>query len=81
MEIVLLVVVTLGAVVAALAIREDKLFKGYNPDAVDRDKDGWVQEGTKFERYVGLDEVKAKRPVKKAAPKKKAAKKSPKKKK
>jgi hypothetical protein len=24
--------------------------QGYNPSAVDRDKDGWIQEGTKWER-------------------------------
>lgn len=50
----------------------------YNP--VDVDGDGKVQEGTKFERYVGLDEVKKKRPVKKAV-KKTAKKKAPVKKK
>ena len=39
-----------------MAIREDRLQKkildGFNPNAKDNDKDGLVQEGTKWERKV-----------------------------
>lgn len=38
------------------AIKEDRLLKniskGYNPNAKDRDGDGIVQEGTKWERKI-----------------------------
>jgi hypothetical protein len=38
------------------AIKEDRLFKkivdGYKPNAIDRDGDGIVQEGTKWERKI-----------------------------
>lgn len=63
MEILLLILVTLAVAIGAVAFHEDKILKGYNPDAIDRDGDGIVQEGTKWER--------PKRPIKKAAVKKK----------
>ena len=84
MEILLLVLFLLGVAIAAIALNEDKMFKGYNPDAVDRDGDGWVQEGTEWERPTTLEakkKVAKKAAAKKAAPaKKKAAKKAAKKK-
>jgi hypothetical protein len=44
------------AVMAYIAISEDRLYKkiakGYNPNAKDNDKDGLVQEGTRWERKV-----------------------------
>lgn len=40
--------------ISAIAIKEDRLEKkiaqGYNPNSVDRDGDGLIQEGTKWER-------------------------------
>ena len=72
MELIVLILFILAIGITARAIHDDKIFKGYNPEAVDRDGDGIIQEGTKYAR---LADVKAKRPVKKAAPKKKAAKK------
>lgn len=69
MDILLLILFLVGVGVAYIALMEDKIFKGYNPEAVDRDGDGIVQEGTKFERPA------KKRPIKKAAVKKKAPKK------
>ena len=52
----LLVYVGLALVISIIVIKEDRLQKkianGFNPDAKDGDKDGLVQEGTKFERKV-----------------------------
>jgi len=43
----------------------------FNPDAVDRDKDGIIQEGTKFERPVEKrNEVPKKAPARRGRPKK-----------
>jgi len=43
-------------VISIIAIKEDKLSKkidqGFNLNAIDRDNDGLVQEGTRFERRV-----------------------------
>jgi hypothetical protein len=43
-------------VIGVVAYREDRLLKkisqGYNPNAHDGDKDGLVQEGTRWERKV-----------------------------
>jgi hypothetical protein len=43
-------------VIGVVAYREDRLLKkisqGYNPNARDGDKDGLVQEGTRWERKV-----------------------------
>ena len=49
------------------------LTEGYKANAVDRDKDGIVQEGTKSERPVAKKKAPAKKPAakKSAAPKKK----------
>jgi hypothetical protein len=50
----LLVYVGMALVISVLTIKEDRLEKkiaqGFNSCAVDRDKDGLVQEGTKFQR-------------------------------
>jgi hypothetical protein len=50
----LLVYVGLALVISIIVIKQDwlqkKIAKGFSPNAVDRDKDGIVQEGTKFER-------------------------------
>lgn len=63
----------LAAIIAAYAIKEDRLAKkiaeGYNPLALDADKDGIVQEGTKFERKVKKTPAK-KSPAKKTKSKK-----------
>lgn len=70
--------VLIGAVAVGLSIlliilvgkRKDS---GYNPNAVDRDGDGIVQEGTKWERPEGTVKV---IPAKKAPAKKAPAKKT-----
>lgn len=50
----LLVYVGLALVISVITIRDDRLEKkiaqGFKVNSVDRDKDGLVQEGTKFER-------------------------------
>ena len=74
MEFLLLVLFAVAVGIAAVALREDKIFKGFNPEAVDRDADGLLQEGTKWERPAKKAPKKA-APAKKAAAKKKAAKK------
>ena len=52
----LLVYLGMAIAISVVAIREDRLLKkianGFNPNAKDNDKDGLVQEGTKWERKV-----------------------------
>ena len=52
----LLVYLGVAIAISVIAIREDRLQKkiadGFKPDAKDGDKDGLVQEGTKWERKV-----------------------------
>jgi hypothetical protein len=52
----ILVYLGLSIVISAIAIQEDRLQKkiadGFNPNARDGDKDGLIQEGTKWERKV-----------------------------
>jgi hypothetical protein len=53
---VILVYVALAFAISTITIKEDRLQKkisqGFNPNAKDGDKDGLVQEGTKWERKV-----------------------------
>ncbi len=50
----LLVYAAMALVISIITIKEDRLNKkiaqGFNPNARDGDKDGLVQEGTKWER-------------------------------
>jgi len=50
----LLVYAAMALVISIITIKEDRLNKkiseGFNPNAKDGDKDGLVQEGTKWER-------------------------------
>ena len=52
----ILVYLGLSIAISAIAIQEDRLQKkianGFNPNARDGDKDGLIQEGTKWERKV-----------------------------
>jgi hypothetical protein len=49
-----LVYILIAIVISIVTIKEDRLNKkisqGFNPNAADGDKDGIIQEGTKFER-------------------------------
>ena len=53
---VILVYVALAFAISTITIKEDRLQKkisqGFNPKSRDNDKDGLVQEGTKWERKV-----------------------------
>ena len=50
----LLVYVGLALIISVITIKDDRLQKkiaqGFKVNSVDRDKDGLIQEGTKFER-------------------------------
>jgi hypothetical protein len=47
---VVVVYLALAIAIAYCAFNEDKIIKGYNPNAKDGDKDGVIQEGTRWER-------------------------------
>jgi hypothetical protein len=53
---VLLVYIGLALFISIVTIKEDmldkKIAQGFNPNARDGDKDGIIQEGTKWERKV-----------------------------
>jgi hypothetical protein len=76
-QLVILVVGAIGVVIAYYAIREDKQNKEIKrlvDNAIDRDNDGWVLEGTPLATYRSPKKkaVAKKKPVKKAVAKKKA---------
>jgi hypothetical protein len=56
MELVVYWYLAMCAVMSIIAVQEDHLHKkiaqGYNPNARDGDKDGLVQEGTRWERKI-----------------------------
>lgn len=83
---VIIIVALLFVSISAFAIYEDKKIKdkiklekkkaeGFKPNAIDRDGDGIVQEGTKWERPAPAKKTAAKKPVKKTVAKKTVAKK------
>jgi hypothetical protein len=41
-----------GTLIAYFAIKQDKIMKGFKPNAKDGDKDGLVQDGTRWQRKV-----------------------------
>jgi hypothetical protein len=47
-----LVYLAMAVAISWIAIREDRVQKGFKPNAKDGDGDGWIQEGTKWERKV-----------------------------
>jgi len=49
----ILVYVCMAMAIAVIALIDDLKQKGYNPKSVDRDHDGFIQEGTRFERKKG----------------------------
>ena len=82
-ELIILVVGAIAVAIAYYAIREDrqdKEIKRLIDNAIDKDNDGWILEGTLLERKAPKKKAVAKKkPVKKAVAKKKAtpAKKKP----
>ena len=49
----ILVYVCMAMAITVIALIDDLKQKGYDPKSVDRDHDGFIQEGTKFERKKG----------------------------
>jgi hypothetical protein len=49
----ILVYIGMALVITIIAFIDDLKAQGYNPKAVDRDHDGIIQEGTRFERKKG----------------------------
>lgn len=47
---VVAIYLAMAIVIACIAFNEDKVLKGYNPNAKDGDKDGRIQDGTRWER-------------------------------
>jgi hypothetical protein len=76
-ELVILVVGAIAVAIGFYAIREDrqdKEIKRLIDKAIDKDKDGWVLEGTYLERKAPKKKaVTKKKPVKKAVAKKKSS--------
>jgi hypothetical protein len=56
MELVVYWYLAMCAVMSIIAVKEDRLHKkiaqGYNPNARDGDGDGFVQDGTPFQRPI-----------------------------
>jgi hypothetical protein len=50
MKSLFIVVILMIIVISIIAISEDRINKGYKPNAKDGDGDGLVQDGTKWER-------------------------------
>jgi hypothetical protein len=49
---VTLVYLGMAIFISWVAIQEDRVLKGFNANAKDGDRDGLIQEGTKWERKV-----------------------------
>jgi hypothetical protein len=47
-----LVYLVMAIAISCIAIQEDRVQKGFKANAKDGDGDGWIQEGTKWERKV-----------------------------
>ena len=47
---VVAVYLAMAVFISYYAIKDDKILKGYSPNARDGDKDGILQEGTRWER-------------------------------
>lgn len=50
MKTLLVVIIVLSVVIAYFALQEDRLNKGFKPNAKDGDKDGLIQDGTEWAR-------------------------------
>jgi hypothetical protein len=50
MKTLIIVVIAMVVVISNIALRQERINKGYKPNAKDGDKDGLVQDGTKWER-------------------------------
>jgi hypothetical protein len=50
MKTLIIVVIAMVVVISIISIRQERINKGYKPNAKDGDGDGLVQDGTKWER-------------------------------
>ena len=52
MKTLVLLSISLFIVILIIALRQERINNGYKPNAKDGDKDGLVQDGTKWERKI-----------------------------
>ena len=52
MKTLVLVSISVFIVILIIALRQERINNGYKPNAKDGDKDGLVQDGTKWERKI-----------------------------
>jgi hypothetical protein len=52
MELLLALYLYFVLAISYFAYKADKINKGFKPDAADGDNDGWVQDGTRWQRKV-----------------------------
>ena len=52
MKTLVLVSISLFIIILIIALRQERINNGYKPNAKDGDKDGLVQDGTKWERKI-----------------------------
>ena len=52
MKTLIIVVIAMVVVISIIFIRQERINKGYKPNAKDGDGDGLVQDGTKWERKI-----------------------------
>ena len=52
MKTLIIVVIAMVVVISIISIRQERINKGYKPNAKDGDGDGLVQDGTKWERKI-----------------------------
>jgi len=52
MKTLVIVVIAMVIVISIIALRQERINSGYKPNAKDGDKDGLVQDGTKWERKI-----------------------------
>jgi len=52
MKTLVIVVIAMVIVISIIALRQERINNGYKSNAKDGDKDGLVQDGTKWERKI-----------------------------
>jgi len=52
MKTLVIVVIAMIVVISIISLRQERINNGYKPNAKDGDKDGLVQDGTKWERKI-----------------------------
>ena len=52
MEKVFIIYIGMAIVISFIALKADKVNKGFKPNAKDGDGDGYIQDGTRWQRRV-----------------------------